>query len=215
MWDDLPAVTDNKSSANWLLTFTDLIGLLLCFFVLIFSTKTMDVGAWDVLRGSMRGAFSRAEAVVFEHPDQLNNADEIAKASRSVLPYLDKVFAKRIANDPVWASVKGGYDKKTDQLAYVLPAGLWRDGGLSETGVGAVDRLAVQLRNWRNMMVLQVRVGSEADVGLAVGRLEAMRERLMAQGVTELRRTEVVGAAGKDVELRLVVHGEKSLCLGC
>lgn len=215
MWDDMPVANPSASSANWLLTFTDLIGLLLCFFVLIFSTKTLDVAAWDVFRGSMRGTFARAEAVVFERPDQLNNADEIAKASRSVLPYLEKVFAKRVANDPVWSSVKGGYDKKTDQLAYVLPAGLWQDGKLSETGAEAVDRISVQLRNWRNMMVLQARVSDDADMADVVTKLETMRQRLLAQGVTELRRSEVVGNGGKDVEFKLIVHGEKSLCLGC
>lgn len=215
MWEDIQSAQQRNAGAAWLLTFTDLIGLLLCFFVLIFSTKTLDVRAWDTFRGTMRGTFSKAEAIELQRPDQLNNADELAKASQSVLPYLEKVFARRVADDVVWASVKGSYDKKTDQLVYELPRVLWDKDRLSVVGAAALDRIAAQMRNWRNTMVLQVKINGDTDVVSAIARAEGVRARLVEQGVKELRRIEILPSGGKEPLFFLMIHGEKSLCLGC
>ncbi len=48
---------DQKSGAGWVMTFADLMSLLMCFFVLLLSFSEMDVLKFKRLAGSMRQAF--------------------------------------------------------------------------------------------------------------------------------------------------------------
>ena len=42
-----------KSSPLWLLTFVDLISLLLAFFIMMFSMSSIKMSAWDIFKGSL------------------------------------------------------------------------------------------------------------------------------------------------------------------
>ena len=42
----------------WLLTFADLISLLITFFVLLYSMKVVDTQKWEEMKGSFAGVFS-------------------------------------------------------------------------------------------------------------------------------------------------------------
>lgn len=46
---------DSGISSNWLTTYSDMVTLLLCFFVLLFSFSTVDAEKWRQLVGSLQG----------------------------------------------------------------------------------------------------------------------------------------------------------------
>lgn len=74
-----------KGSPAWMNTFSDLMNLLLCFFVLLFSMSTVQEEKWDALVASMNNTFSIFEAgataigdgiLISNGVSQLNELDE-------------------------------------------------------------------------------------------------------------------------------------------
>ena len=47
-----------KGSPEWMATFSDLMNLLLCFFVMLFSMSTMDAQKFELLAASFNQTFS-------------------------------------------------------------------------------------------------------------------------------------------------------------
>ncbi|WP_297055296.1 OmpA family protein [Thermosulfurimonas sp.] len=62
-----------SGAPKWMTTFSDLMSLLLCFFVLLLSFSEMDVAKFKEVAGSLRNAFGvQREEVVFEIPKGLD-----------------------------------------------------------------------------------------------------------------------------------------------
>jgi chemotaxis protein MotB len=57
MDDELPAEEESRGVPAWVMTFADLMTLLMCFFVLLLAFSEMDVAKFKQLSGSMKNAF--------------------------------------------------------------------------------------------------------------------------------------------------------------
>jgi len=57
MIDDVPAKDEGGGAPAWVMTFADLMSLLMCFFVLMLSFSEMDAQRFKLLSGSMKDAF--------------------------------------------------------------------------------------------------------------------------------------------------------------
>ena len=71
MVDDGPAVIEEveEGAPMWVVTFGDLMSLLLCFFVLLLSFSEMDRNKYRIVSGSMKNAFGiQKKKPVFESP---------------------------------------------------------------------------------------------------------------------------------------------------
>ena len=70
MSDDAPPINDAEEGAPaWVVTFGDLMSLLLCFFVLLLSFSEMDRNKYRVVSGSVKNAFGiQRKKPVFESP---------------------------------------------------------------------------------------------------------------------------------------------------
>ena len=70
MSDEAPPINDDKEGAPaWVVTFGDLMTLLLCFFALLLSFSEMDRNKYRVVSGSVKNAFGiQREKPVFESP---------------------------------------------------------------------------------------------------------------------------------------------------
>jgi chemotaxis protein MotB len=68
--DEAPPISDEEEGAPaWVVTFGDLMSLLLCFFVLLLSFSEMDRNKYRVVSGSVKNAFGiQREKPVFESP---------------------------------------------------------------------------------------------------------------------------------------------------
>ena len=57
MEDRDPAKDDDEARSGWIMTFADLMSLLLCFFVLLLSFAEMDLNKFKAIAGSLKLAF--------------------------------------------------------------------------------------------------------------------------------------------------------------
>lgn len=57
MSDEAPAAPESRSIPGWVMTFADLMTLLMCFFVLLLAFSEMDAAKFKQLSGSMKDAF--------------------------------------------------------------------------------------------------------------------------------------------------------------
>ena len=70
---DAPPGKQGKGSPPWVMTFADLMSLLMCFFVLLLSFSEMDVSKYKEMAGSMKNAFGvQREIKVKEPPKGIN-----------------------------------------------------------------------------------------------------------------------------------------------
>ncbi|MCO6414255.1 MAG: OmpA family protein [Thiogranum sp.] len=73
MLDEAPAKKPAPGSPAWVMTFADLMSLLLCFFVLLLSFSEMDVSKYKELAGSLQNAFGvQRDIQVKEPPKGIN-----------------------------------------------------------------------------------------------------------------------------------------------
>ena len=73
MSDEAPAKKAEKGAPAWVMTFADLMSLLMCFFVLLLSFSEMDVSKYKEMAGSMKNAFGvQRDIKVKEPPKGIN-----------------------------------------------------------------------------------------------------------------------------------------------
>ena len=97
--DALPKEEVEEGVPQWVVTFGDLMSLLLCFFVLLLSFSEMDRRKYKMVSGSMKQAFGiQREKPVFESPrgqkliaKEFDQAVVLTKIEESIKPIIDKV----------------------------------------------------------------------------------------------------------------------------
>jgi len=73
MSDQAPAQVIEEGLPGWVMTFADLMSLLMCFFVLLLAFSEMDVSKYKEMAGSMKNAFGvQREVKVKEPPKGIN-----------------------------------------------------------------------------------------------------------------------------------------------
>ena len=103
MSEEIAQINDKEEGAPaWVVTFGDLMSLLLCFFVLLLSFSEMDRNKYRVVSGSVRNAFGiQRERPVFESPKgqkmiarEFDQAIVISKVQEVVQPILNELEAQ-------------------------------------------------------------------------------------------------------------------------
>lgn len=209
LWHEMDdAVPVRVPDDRWLVTFADLVALLLVFFVLLFSMKEINRDRWEELTGSFQGVFSPRDAVVWQRPDNFNNAEKKPiRGSSDALVYLDKLLQRRMAEDAVWQVMEGELSADKKELRYRLPP-LLADSGteLSEDGKAAVARLAALVRNWDNDLLLRVVAPVDGMVAPFAAAVD-VQKALIQQGVKVKQAAWHVPAADLPAGTWLVVKG--------
>ncbi len=73
MSDEAPAKKGDEGLPAWVMTFADLMSLLMCFFVLLLSFSEMDVSKYKEMAGSLKNAFGvQRDIKVREPPKGIN-----------------------------------------------------------------------------------------------------------------------------------------------
>ena len=136
---------------NWLLTFADLIALLLAFFVLIYATQKIERAPWQALVKSLSQSLNPARPLVDPHPSAESNIRLLARARAIDLGYLDVLLTGVIAQDRSLTGVV--LQQLDDRLVISLPGELLFPPGDATPIAGAVRgvaALAAELRNIGN-----------------------------------------------------------------
>jgi len=147
-------------SNTWLISFTDVMALMLTFFVLLFSMSDPDPAQWDKIKDELQETLNpqKVESENMAQGQPLNrgaqdniNIDKVNFSKALSLPYLEKLFAKQIEKQPSLSNVlmmeiDGG-------LMISLPQQLLFEVGqasIKETGVEALYDLAGILNRIKN-----------------------------------------------------------------
>ena len=186
-----PAEPSGPSQTIWLITFTDLISLLLAFFVMIFAMSTIDetkfrelTGAVDLDRTPLPGAI---EATV---QDERNAPQESAERGQD-LGYLATLLREQLDREPLLA---GTIVRQVGaQVVLSLPAELlFAPNGAEPTEQGARSLFALVglLRNLQNRIEVEGHADPKPPLAdkfasnweLSLARAAAVATRLEASG---------------------------------
>ena len=111
----------------WLLTFIDLISLLLAFFIMMFSMSTIKMSAWDVFKGSLDNE-KRLEASSIESYKNSTPLDHRSTRYGLNLGYLRSILEPSLKKEKVFENVVFSYD--SNNLIISLPTILiFKKGG--------------------------------------------------------------------------------------
>jgi hypothetical protein len=207
----LPKSVVSSGPPRWLLSFVDLTGVLVAFFVLMFSMKAPDMGRWEKLQNAMHKAFVPTPTVFAaqETPSGRMNATASQYRKSDGALYLQQLMQRRLQTDPLWSLMQGSVEG--DGFNLPIPPALITDKGtgdsLTPAGVAAIARLAEVVRNWSNPMYVTVS-GSGEQRWESIGSAMAVLEGLHTAGVNTVTGIQFSGtdATGPILSLRVKQH---------
>jgi chemotaxis protein MotB len=178
---------------TWMVTFTDLVALMLTFFVMLFAMMTVEREAWNDLTESLAIRLDRLAPPTPPRPDELLDMPDVRVAPGANIDYLGALLERRLAEREALAG--GRVARRIDHLVVSLPGDLLFAPGTarpSEAARTALFDLGGLLQHIDNV----VEVAGHADptaVGngpfrsnweLSLARAAAVAGMLRAAGVT-------------------------------
>ena len=153
-------------SKAWMVTFTDLVSLMLTFFVMLFAMSNVKVDKWDSMIDALSQSLNASgpKEVVVSSAEY--NVPTIVRKQAINLDYLASVLEKTVAEDELLAHSR--IMRLEDRLVIALPGDLLftpARADLSEKAREAVFNLGGVLRNIGN----QIRVDGHTDPVLVTG----------------------------------------------
>lgn len=144
-----------KSNEGWMLTFADLLSLLLTFFVLVFSMSTIQTGNWGDIVETMNEQFSAARSAVM--PKRYEENSTIARSGiRGLnLNYLQALIERSITQSESFKDAS--VFRENDRVIISVPAsGLFdkKDGIFIGDAVDALSHLAGSLVQIKNKLMI-------------------------------------------------------------
>jgi len=185
---------ESKQGVAWMITFTDLVSLMLTFFVLLFSMSSIKVDRWndviDALSQSLNPSSTKAQSSA---TSSFNIATLFRKRAIN-LDYLSSVLEEAVANDELLASSQ--LMRLEDRLVIALPGDLLFQPGnavLADDAKKALFNLGGVLRNIGNQIGINghtdpappTRSQYTSNWELSMGRATAVANALKRSGYTE------------------------------
>lgn len=143
--------SDGKSGA-WLISFTDVMALMLTFFVLLFSMSEPQTQTWQGVTAALQKEFNRF------HGGELNKGmedaisiDRVNMSSALDIDYLESILRQDIRKNPVLSSLI--INKQTGGLVLSFPSDLLFASGrndMSEEGEEILTVLSMSLNRIKN-----------------------------------------------------------------
>lgn len=187
----IDATAPETRSTPWMLTFADLVSLMLTFFVLMFALSGVKTNSFKALAASLSTALNPPLTRPAEAPSALKNVDRVATRPGDELPYLAGLLGNVIAETPTLKGVK--LDLYDDRLELVLPSAMvfgGPDAAVAASAKPAIAALAQSAGGIGNRVTVAVRA---PDWTLALARAGALANALRAAGLD--RPLSATGAA--------------------
>ncbi len=185
---------DSKQSVAWLIIFTDLVSLMLTFFVLLFSMSTIRTDQWDsvidALSQSLNPSATRAQMAA---TSDFNIATLFRKRAIN-LDYLTSVLRDAASKDELLSGSQ--LMRLDDRLVVALPGDLLFEPGqavLTEKALRAMFNFGGVLRNIGNQIGINGHTDPSPPAGdsyetnweLSMARAVAVANALKQSGYTE------------------------------
>ena len=137
-----------ESRSNWLVTFADLIALVLAFFVMMYATHRVEQGNWQAMVKSLSQSLN-ARTDVQETPSTAQNVRLVDRPDAMELPYLEALLKGLRQTEPLLAKIP--LHRLDDRLIIALPGDLLFPPGRADPVDGASQRVAVLADVLRNV----------------------------------------------------------------
>lgn len=196
MQDDM--TTDDQkqaSEAAWMVTFTDLVSLMLTFFVMLFSMSTLQMDEWDAMTDTLTQSLNPGKLKTIASQTAQFNIDTIFRRQATDLDYLSGVLERGVAEDEILKTAK--IMLLDDRLVVALPGDLLFSPGSAEMPEEARTALFVLgslLRNVGNQIGVNGHTdprppsssgGFSSNWSLSVARSAAVANALRQSGYTD------------------------------
>jgi len=146
---------NEASNAGWMLTFADLLSLMLTFFVLVFSMSTIHHDSWQDVVETMRDQFDPSYSAVRQRQFENNQATAREGAQGLNLNYLKALIQRDLDKN---LSLKGAVVRREqDRVIVSLPASslFENKSGLFLSGVPAeLQKFSGSLAQIKNKLVI-------------------------------------------------------------
>ncbi len=146
---------NGEKTGAWMLTFTDLVSLLLTFFVMLFSMSTVQIDKWDAITDSLSTTLNpeKNETVATATADY--NISTVFRQRAINLEYLQAVLAEKVEKDDILG--RSMIQLLDDRLLISLPGDLLFASGsknLSPRAQETMLKLGDVLRHVSNQIVI-------------------------------------------------------------
>ncbi len=119
----------------WLVSFADLVALLLAFFVMLFATQRVERLPWEALVSSLSRSLNATQADQKPEPSSLRNVRRLSARRAVDLRYLEKLLHGKVAVEASLQDIR--IWRGDDQLTIALPADSLFPTGSAELTEGA------------------------------------------------------------------------------
>ncbi len=126
---------EHENTKMWMLTFTDLVSLLLTFFVLLFAMSNVKIDEWDKIIDSLSQTLNPSPEETIRKPTAQLNIGTLFRRSAVNLDYLASVIEENLSADPVLKHAL--IVRLEDRLMVALPGDL-----LFEPGAAVINEQA-------------------------------------------------------------------------
>ena len=145
------AATQEESSVGWILIFTDMVALLLSFFVMLFSMSAVPVNEWETTIDILEEALNLTSEEEKDPTEDYNISSVLLERARTNVNYLLPIIEPKIKQDEI---IKDSPIILLDDRIVISLSGdlLFASGKaeLTEKGRKALFNLGGVLRNIRN-----------------------------------------------------------------
>ncbi len=177
------------SGVGWMVTFTDLVSLLLTFFVMLFAMSHVGIGKWESLTDTLSLSLNPGVTVRAAPASARHSISTTFRRRAINLDYLSVVLDETVHADPLLQSARVvRYD---DRLVIVLPGDLLFESDsavLSERARKALFDIGGVLRNIGNEVAVRGHTDPAVPSGRYVSNWELSTARAVAVG-NALRRS--------------------------
>ena len=148
---DSNAATQEETSVGWILIFTDMVALLLSFFVMLFSMSAVPVNEWETTIDILEEALNLTSEEEKDPTEDYNISSVLLERARTNVNYLLPIIEPKIKQDEI---IKDSPIILLDDRIVISLSGdlLFASGKaeLTENGRKALFNLGGVLRNIRN-----------------------------------------------------------------
>lgn len=180
-----------KISSAWLVTFADLIALLLAFFVMMYAAQKVEYGQWQAMVQSLSRSLNTDAGGTVDAPSSKQNIQLRNPRQGADIAYLEALFNGRRATEPALEGVI--IQPHDDTLVITLPSAVMFESGRTDLAPGAAKRItaiAALLHNVSNRIdvyghsdpTLLISERFESNRALSLARAEAVVALIRAAG---------------------------------
>ncbi|MBL4615573.1 MAG: OmpA family protein [Magnetovibrio sp.] len=184
-----------RPNMAWMLTFTDLVSLMLTFFVMLFSMSSLQMDEWDAMTDTLTQTLNPGKLTTVAAATAQFNVGTIFRREATDLDYLSGVLERGIAEDEILKNAK--IMLLGDRLIVALPGDLLFPSGravMPDEARSAMFTLGSLLRNVGNQIGVNghtdplppsAKSGFSSNWELSLARSSAVANALRRSGYTD------------------------------